>query len=330
MSVTVNVLKDQPLSEKTKSNYIGKIRYLETTLDKKLEWMMQNPKTTIGLMKRNISDKPATLAGYITPICKLYSVHPTFQQANKESSKMWNSYLKHYMDKRMEQYDENKMSDDQLNKMVLFNELETQWCNMRDDPLTFSDKKQHMHYILFAMFLNIKPKRADLGNVYVSLDGKIPVAYTNKNFILLNEPGPMLVLNEYKTSKIYGTIKEKLNSNLVKIIRDSLKTFPRQHLIVSAMTGMPYDKNNSYGTFVRRAFDTHFNRAQGVSLWRRVYVGENVDWYDSTNKELRENARLSGQSVMTQLSVYRTMRKQIKQRSEESKKRGVTCLPKAK
>ena len=69
---------------------------------------------------------------------------------------------------------------------------------------------------------------------------------------------------------------------------------------------VPFTVNNSYSQFVKRAFETNFDeRSQGVSLWRRVYVSENVEFTDVPYDEVEKAANLSSQSVETQLLMYK-------------------------
>lgn len=186
--------------------------------------------------------------------------------------------------------------------------------NPINNPITNNAKnlKLNLQYLLFNVFLYTKPKRADLGNVRIFNPSKTLKQEPNQgNYIIITDSDNdcELVLNEYKTSKVYGTLRETLDSKLVKVIKQSLALYQRDHLFVQTSghnpSLKPLDKNNSYSQFVRRAFEQHFNKSMGVSLWRHVYIGENVDFNKTSMADLKRDARLSGHSVGMQLLVYR-------------------------
>lgn len=156
----------------------------------------------------------------------------------------------------------------------------------------------------------MKPKRADFGDVYISVDGTIPKSVLEKNYIVLRDGDNRLVLNDYKTFKFHGTIHEKLPSELVAVLKRSLSLFPRDYLFISMdarAKGLPYAKNNSYSQYVKRAFEKMFGKSMGVSLWRKVYVSETVDFNGTTYEDLKANARLACQTVESQLKVYKAL-----------------------
>lgn len=323
--INLKTIDNQPISVKTKQNYKSKLEYMEKTLEKPIDWLMTHPKAGLKLLKGQISEMPATLVSYITPLCKLYTIHPKFMDEHQPSYLLWRSYLNHYNMKRMEQYETSQMTENQLTNAVSYDDMKKKFCELEKNPMTMIDHRLHMHYLLLAMFLSIKPKRADLGEVYISQDGKIPKSHADKNYIIIRttDTQGVLVINDYKTSKIYGTLQEPLTQEVTTIIRKSLEFKPRNYLFISfhgKLSGMPYSKKNSYSQFVRRVFEKHFGKTMGVSLWRHVYIGEHIDFNGPSYAELKNNARLSGHSIDTQMKIYRPRAGQLKPRSGEKDK----------
>jgi hypothetical protein len=268
----------------------------------------------------------STIGIYIVAINKLLELHPEYP-LDARTRKDWQDIRKDIRIKRISQYENNELPESTVKKMVGFDELKVKFCELQQSNEIIEKQKVHMQYILFAMFLNIKPKRADLGNVYLSADGNVPAEYvTHGNYIVLHNR-PRLVMNNYKTRERYGKIVEPLNEELVKILRTSLRQFPREYLIVQAKKLEPFVKNNSYSQFVLRAFRQHFSKAMGASLWRHVYVSENVDFTNASWKDLRDNARLSGQSVTTQMMIYKNVKKpeNLRMKSKSEVKRLIRC-----
>ena len=226
-------------------------------------------------------------------------------------------------------YKKNNLTAKQETKIVLHAEIHKRFCELEHEAETWTNLKQNLHYVLFALLLDIKPKRADLGDVYITQNGKVPRTYAEeKNYIILDNSNSMLVMNKYKTSKRYGTLREPLTEKMVEVIHRSLEAFPRKYLFVHTNDEkrVPFTINNSYSQFVKRAFETNFERSQGVSLWRRVYVSENVEFTDVPYDEVEKAANLSSQSVETQLLMYKGHKNStIKRRTEEEKKAKLVC-----
>lgn len=316
--LNITAIDVQPLSAKTKQNYKTKLEYMINIFDKSIEWLMLHPKAGLKMLKTSISEKPATLVAYIIPLCKMYTIHPQFMDEHTPQYLLWRSYLNHYNTKRMDEYETSKMTDEQIANTVSYDDMKHRFCELEKNPQIMIDQRLHMQYLLLALFLTIKPKRADLGDVYISVDGKIPKEYAEKNYIIIksSEEG-LLVINDYKTSKIYGTLEEHLSKELTTVIQKSLEFRPRKHLFISfhgKLSGLPYTKKNSYSQFVRRVFTKQFGKTMGVSLWRHVYIGEHVDFNGPSYAELKHNAKLSGHSIDTQMKIYRPHAGQLKPR----------------
>lgn len=311
-NININDICDQELSDATKKKYIQKIKHLEKISNLSIEQMMTSPDLSLEIIKNKISLQPATIASYITPICKLFSINTEFMSNNKKSYDAWSTHLTDHNKKRLKMYAEDDLKPSQLEKIVGFEEIKTKFNELQKNPEVLKNIKKHFQYILLAMYLHIKPKRCDLGCIYVSLDGRIPKSYLDeKNYILLNVATPKLILNKYKTSKSYGKLVEPLSEELIKILRESFELFPRTHLFISLdirLKNMPYDNNGSYSSFVMRNFEHLFGKSMGASLWRRVYISENID-FNSDYSVLVENARLSGQSLDTQMKIYNSCNK---------------------
>lgn len=321
-------IDEQPLEDETKKSHKKKLNYLQKVLDADLEWILLNPKKSIKVMKEHISEKSATLVGYCTAVCSLYTMHPTFLKEHQDEYKEWSKYLKQYNKQKRDEYEEMNMNENQNKAVITYDEVKAKFCEMAHDPETSTDMKANLQYVLLGMFLSIKPKRADLGDVYVSLSGKIPKSYTSKNFILLeNDTDAKLVLNQYKTKKIYGTLVESLPPEIAKVIRQSIELFPRKHLFVGLIgdgKGKPYS-NNSYSQFVIRTCEALFGRKMGVAGWRHVFIGQHVDFNYGDRKAMAEAARLSGHSVPMQHMIYNPSHLKLEKRSQEEINAPIQC-----
>ena len=279
--ITTSAINSQALSESTKNNYITRLEYMTKKFKKTLEELLNSPESTINQIRMQISKEPGTISSYCTALCKIMSIHPQYLKEHESEYDIFKNCLRENNEMRHTMYKKNNLTDSQTSKIVLYNDIHRRFCELEKDPSTWTNLKQNLHYVLFCILLEIKPKRADLGDVYISQNGRVPRSYIEKNYIIMNSENSFLVMNKYKTSKRYGTIREPLSVKLVEVLRRSLTSFPRQYLFVQSGKDKlkPYILNNSYSQFVKRAFETNFDRSQGVSLWRRVYISENVEMH---------------------------------------------------
>ena len=164
-------------------------------------------------------------------------------------------------------------------------------------PALFKDTKQNMEFLLFAVLMNMRPKRADFGNVKILT--KHPVDKTKYNYIVINAES-QFVLNIHKTSFSHNQIVDDLK----KYINLSLQYFPRQYLFIDSY-GKQYINNHSYAEFFRRTFLKYFGKSVGVSPWRRIHNYEKLDYNTMSWKQLEYKANLMGTSVPQQFLVYK-------------------------
>lgn len=301
MTLLESISKAQGLNETTKKTYTICANRLVGVTGQSLEWIMANPNKTLLTAKEELTTNASTLSNFCVVICKLYSLNPIYQTSFPNSYKMWQRYLRHYRNKEERQYKESKYTEKQLKNYIGWEEVQAHYCKLKADPQTHLTQQSNQEYLLFSLLLNMNAKRADLGNIRIH--DKDP-DFKTTNYLYF-KPQPTLVLTEYKTAKKFGIIKEPLNPTLVSDIKESLRLFPRSHLIVSLRLQQPYEKNNSYSQYVKRVFSKHFGRAMGVSLWRSVYISANVDFNDTPYEVLERNALYMGSSVEQELLTYR-------------------------
>lgn len=305
--ITLDTLDDETLTRKTKDNYKFRANRLVEVTGKDLEWLMIHPKDTLVLVKKHVSSEPSTLANYITIICKLYSLHPEFIRLHAKPYKDYQTYLKFYRNKVQETYKQSEYKKKQENKIVPWKKLQAYFCEYKHKAIVKTSVKDNLECLLFAFFLNLRPKRADYGNLYVLAKEPARGRAPQGNYVILS-PKPYLVLNEYKTAKKRGQIKEDIPFELLVQLKESLTLFPRNYVFVSTWpkTYMkPYAKNNSYSRWVMRTFSKHFGKEMGVSLWRSVYINANVDFQYGKYEDIEKGAQLSGHSVQHAFMVYR-------------------------
>jgi len=151
-------------------------------------------------------------------------------------------------------------------------------------------------YVALAFFVFLPPLRVQ-DYVNTMLLNK-----TNKegqNYINLKEG--VMVINEYKTSKKYGTRKILLPPPLLDILKDYKKKSNTKWLIPKM-----YGENNepmSVSSFTHLLNRTLDNKISTTEL-RRAYVSQEVINKDMKGKERKNTAKAMGHSVSTQNEIY--------------------------
>lgn len=288
----LRVLHDKCPSETTAKNYEGRFRALRGKKgfeNASMHDVATRPAKYWPLVKAaypNVNSRRAV----VSAVLALYKYAPGLKEDHAREFEGWNkthvdmTRLVH-MDAQL-----NQMSQAQRQNHVSWQEIVAKLEEMRRAPDPHATRKTSMQFLLLQVLTDIKPKRADLGNLRIHYD-RDPLAKTDNYIVLQRERNAgYLVLQRYKTSKQYHRFEEDFSQKTVRVIKDSLRRHPRHHLFVS-IHGRPYERNNSYSSFVRNTFDQLFGRKLGVSLYRHVFLSEAVDVTNMTGEERAELAR---------------------------------------
>jgi hypothetical protein len=302
-ALVANLAKSiKPISFTTYMFRIKSIRLLAPP-DKNIAWIMKHPSLMIQSMRQKFHQDNATLPNKLTPINKLFSSNPHMMLKYPQHYQKWLIALKEERDKELERYKNNTLTDKQQKNIIDYDIVFQKYNDMvKQIPAIFQDKKTNLEFLLLAILINMRPKRADFG--YVQILHKHPTDKNSFNYIVLNKNESQFVLNNHKTSFTYKQIVEDINADLQKIINSSLQFFPRQYLFVDS-NDKPYIKNNSYAGFVKRFFRKYFDKNVGVSLWRKIRNYEKLNFDTMSWKELEKEAHLMGHSVMQQFLIYK-------------------------
>ena len=125
------------------------------------------------------------------------------------------------------------------------------------------------------MLLNIytltSPKRLDYNRLFITHNKLIPE--NEPNYIqVLSKTKSNIVLNEYKTSKKYGTQTTKLHAKLAKIIWEYIHLFPDKKYVFESEVGKPYANAESFGKYLRTIFSKALESDISVNTLRHSWV----------------------------------------------------------
>lgn len=305
--ISLDNLKDAGITQKTLNTYKSRLtNMMKKCQNCSLDWIMQHPKETIEMIKGK-TELAGTLAASAVAVCKLFAVHPQAIQEWNIAFNIWQETLKHYRKIEDDGYKESKMTEKQEEKAVKFEDVVAKFEELSKNNGIRNRLSDHIEYILFAMLIHSKPKRADLGNIQI-VESKEMASEPNYLVLSPNSNHATLTISAYKTAKAHGPIIEELSAELTAILKESKKLFDREYLIVSARNNKPYTENNSYSHFVSRTFAKHFGKATGISLWRSIYINANIDFNNMSYKEIEDNAKLIGHTVPIMMKTYRKVK----------------------
>ena len=215
----------------------------------------------------------------VTSIVSVFKHNPEFEALHKKQATEWRVRQRHLSEMEQAIRDNNVVTDAMRAKLPDIAAVSEIARKMQAGPPGLDTKKKSMQHLLLRMMVDMPPKRSDLGSVKVcpastpvpehGRNSKMPAV--SGNFVIIHRSGPLtLVLQDYKTSKFYGTFVEKLTDTISKDVRESLKAYPRQY-VFEDKDGKPFD-GHAFGEFVKRTFKEHTNKSSGINAIRHAYI----------------------------------------------------------
>jgi len=134
------------------------------------------------------------------------------------------------------------------------------------------------------------------------------------NFLVTGKGIMFMSLNDYKTSRKYGSLKIMLNQNLRRIVRFHLHFAMNENLLVRA-DGKPMSKN-LLSQVILREFKKRTGKNISTTMLRKIYLTEK---YGTFKEELEKDNNNMAHSMEEALSVY--VKEPIKQALEKAKEK---------
>ncbi len=119
------------------------------------------------------------------------------------------------------------------------------------------------------------------------------------NFLVTGKGIMFMSLNDYKTSRKYGSLKIMLNQNLRRIVRFHIHFSINEHLLVRA-DGKPMSKN-LLSQVILREFKKRTGKNISTTMLRKIYLTEK---YGTFKEELEKDNNNMAHSMGEALSVY--------------------------
>jgi hypothetical protein len=281
------------LAPSTKNVYLERIATIKSIIFEKktLIWILLHPnefKIAIMQFGEDNNYSPSTLAQYSAVMISIITHHIELQEAYPTLLKDWKKVKRDIEKPTIDQVESNKPSDLQEKAFISYDEI----LKIKDKLEKGSDAR-----LLISMYTLIPPVRSNYDRLEIFT--KDPKDDENNYMVLDNEP--RIVLNKYKTAKIYDKIEIPIPLNLQSEINYSLEKRPRKYLF-DDIHGKPYEKPNTFNQWANRLLKRTFgNQYFSLTEFRHIYISRPD--LDISNKSIAEKkliANLMGHSVGTQ------------------------------
>lgn len=184
---------------------------------------------------------------------------------------------------------------DTLNKRIVALRVYNQ-----QDPnkLDYNLMLQHLIILLYRNY----PLRNDFAMMKVVT----PVQYRKEkhdmeyNYLILGYRKCTIILNNYKTNKVYGTKEIDVSNEVCKFIRRWQKVNKNPEFLLSDYNGVPFTRNR-LSKFLVELFAQYTGKRVGTQILRKSFL---TSKYGDVVEDMKEDAEIMGHSTETQQQVY--------------------------
>jgi len=177
---------------------------------------------------------------------------------------------------------------------------------LNKEELTRKELDLIQQYILAYLYSgkDIKPLRNDYANMKIVRDGIVVDLDLNFNYLVLAKK-PYFLINQYKTSNRYGSLKldittKELKETLIKYV--SKLGDEQEYLFLNHTTATPITENG-LTKYITKIFKKFLNKSIAPSLLRSIYISS-IDFSKMSYKTKSKIAREMGHSFDTQQKHY--------------------------
>lgn len=277
-----DIIDKSDLSDVSKTNYKYRLERLTILTNKDVDWILNNCKKTLTILKENKITEPQSVKAMINAILTIFKHTKGLRDTHKKSYTCWVDNFKEVNEKAQEKYEKIEASERQIEAYVPWAEI-----LQKRDELDHTSQE----YFILCLYTMLPPARADFNKVRIVKEDKITDALVKEypNHLIISKKNMKLVYNEFKTkSKKLQMYEKVLPDSLTSVIKASLKRQPRDFLVVSN-NGEPYHKANSFTQLVKRVLYKVFQKNMSINTLRHSFVNS-VDMNKITPQEKQQLA----------------------------------------
>ena len=291
-----NTLSKNIENKTTRELYIRHLKNITSYLDKTVCETIKTPKSSYKKIKKKYNNDNTRL-NYVSAIINVFK-HCGFCKDTKVYDE-WYEIQKQLSDIRDKKSKENKASSDELKNMINFDDIKKKFYKLSKEKEIHEVKQTSQELILIGLYAFLKPKRADYNELKI-VKGDKNLKEDENYLVLTTQKNSYILLNNYKTSKHYGELKEKLHSDLVREIKKSLKEHPRKYLFTKLYKDQtePLNKND-YSKYLKRTFSKYFDKDITINHLRHNYISE-IDFNKTKLEDLEKISKSMGHTLRKQ------------------------------
>lgn len=291
----IKKLKDKNLTDSSIKLYLRQLELLNDDQPLKNLAFLSNVENIINKLSNY---KPNTKRIYLIAITSSLNVldkpklHKKYYDLMMEKSKEINQNK----NEASETQKENWLSWEQvINK---FNELKEKVSTIKSKEINQKDYNNLLQYLVLGLY-TLQPPRRNADYQFMNIVPK-EINDNSKNYLVLETEE--FKFNIYKTSKKYGEQIEKINPELMNIIKLYIKYHPliknkiSKNLNVPFLVyydGKPFDKVNS----ITRILNSAFGQSIGSSMLRHIFL---TDKYGKVLEEQKRDSMAMAHSTSQQ------------------------------
>lgn len=279
-----DIIDKTELSDVSKNNYKYRLERLTILTNKDVDWIINNCKETLAILKDKGIIEPQSVKAMISAILAVFKHTKGLKESKQKAYTCWIKHFQEVNEKAQEKYEKIEASARQIDAYVPWEEVIAKRDNL--------DKLSNEYFIL-CLYTMLPPARADFNKVKIIKENKVSKELINEypNHLIIMPKGMKLVYNEFKTrSKKLQNYEKVLPDELVKVIKESIKRQPREFLVISDKTGEPYHKPNSFTQHVKRVLYKVFSKSMSINTLRHSFVNH-VDLNKITPLEKEQLAK---------------------------------------
>lgn len=261
----VKALQSSKLSDNSKKQYISRLEKITKLSGDANAWTaITKHIKTISALQAKYGEQPTSMHMFATSILTCFKHMPELKELAPVSYKAWVVVN----DAAMEPLEHHAKIAKPTKRQEAGVEAFEVIVAMRES-LPVGSKER----LMLSMYSLIPPRRVDYANLRIH--SEMQPEKTPGNYLILPARGAgvaELVMNAYKTQRIYGQVREDLPAALVSEIRASLKLRPREYLFMSTRDRQPYKSEAAFGAWVNGTLKRLFNKPLTITLIRHSYL----------------------------------------------------------
>lgn len=315
-----NIKKTNFLNDETKQRYMRRLDVIQTDIWKtcdndghNLHCILRHPDEFMKkIEKRNGKN------GYMTAIMALFTYTQTLKEKEFQLYKNWERLSNEMREEKRKHYRKNEPSEEQMKGYIQFDEI----CKRRD--ALQKEYRGTPEFLLLQLFTEIPPVRGnDFYATKILLTNDISTITDEEikkkeagNCVLIskNLKKATLILQDYKTAKLYNTQRFILPKKIIETLKLIIqKDANRTHLFLSTKK-KPYNSrrafNNWANSIVRKLLE---NDSFSLTMFRHVYISRpDLDLRSKSGEEQQKIAKQMCHSIVSQQGSYYWLNKSDK------------------